>query len=129
MLGQVVHQGQVVQQSQQTTQVLQQSQNAHVLQTTQHGQVVQQQTVQQTPVIQNVANPASVPSQQQQGQQAAATTGGIQLTGNQLPSGVSVVNINGQQILIQRAPAPGGQNIIFRAVPNVIRYRHLLQVL
>ena len=118
---QVVQQGQVVQQSQQTTQVLQQSQNAHVLQTTQHGQVVQQQTVQQTPVIQNVANPASVPSQQQQGQQAAATTGGIQLTGNQLPSGVSVVNINGQQILIQRAPAPGGQNIILRAVPNVIQ--------
>ena len=118
---QVVQQGQVVQQSQQTTQVLQQSQNAQVLQTTQHGQVVQQQTVQQTPVIQNVANPASVPSQQQQGQQAAATTGGIQLTGNQLPSGVSVVNINGQQILIQRAPAPGGQNIILRAVPNVIQ--------
>ena len=117
---QVVQQGQVLQQSQQTTQVLQQSQNAQVLQTTQHGQVVQHQTVQQTPVIQNVANPSSVPPQQPQGQQAA-TSGGIQLAGNQLPSGVSVVNINGQQILIQRAPAPGGQNIILRAVPNVIQ--------
>ena len=71
-------------------------------------------------MIQNVANPSSVPPQQPQGQQAA-TSGGIQLSGNQLPSGVSVVNINGQQILIQRAPAPGGQNIILRAVPNVIQ--------
>ena len=115
---QVVQQGQVLQQSQQTTQVLQQSQNAQVLQTSQQSQVAQQQT----PVLQNVVNSPSVqPQQQQPTQQTPGTPGGIQLAGNQLSSGVSVVNINGQQILIQRAPAPSGQNIILRAVPNVIQ--------
>lgn len=115
---QVVQQGQFLQQSQQSTQVLQ-SHNTQILQSTQQGQVVQQ-TVQQTPVLQqNVVNPTALQTQPQQGQQAVGNTGGIQIAGNQLPSGVSVVNINGQQILIQRAP--GGQNIILRAVPNVIQ--------
>ena len=115
---QVVQQGQLLQQSQQNTQVLQ-SHNAPVLQ--QQSQVVQQQGVQQSPLLQqNVVNPTAVQPQQQQGQ-TIGTSGGIQLAGNQLPSGVSVVNINGQQILIQRALAPGGQNIILRAVPNVIQ--------
>ena len=114
-----VVQGQLLQQSQQGTQVLQ-SHNTQVLQSTRQGQVVQQQAIQQTPLLQqNVVNPTTVQTQQQQGQQTIGTSGGIQLAGNQLPSGVSVVNINGQQILIQRALAPGGQNIILRAVPNV----------
>ncbi len=145
--GQVIQQSatnQVTHQTSQTTQVLQ-PQASQPTQILQQGalqaqpqilaqppraatttQIVQQQTgVQQGQVIQpGLASTASV---QTQPQQPAIAPAGIQLQTpqtiqQQLPAGVSIVNINGQQILIQRAPAPGSQfqNIILKAVPGQV---------
>ncbi len=145
--GQVIQQSatnQVTQQTSQTTQVLQ-PQASQPTQILQQGalpaqpqilaqppraaattQIVQQQTgVQPGQMIQ--PGLASTGTVQTQPQQPAIAPAGIQLQTpqtiqQQLPAGVSIVNINGQQILIQRAPTPGSQfqNIILKAVPGQV---------
>ncbi len=99
---QVVQQAQLLQANQQAGQVLQSNQGAQVLQQTQQGQIVQQAVV----------NPSTLQSQPQ-------TQQIIQLAGNQLPTGISVLHVDGQQILIQKAPTAEGP-VILRAVQNTI---------